>query len=65
MAEEGELTEEELPEEVMDRVEGNMSKDRQHYVVGGERRGRGAPRASLLHEWFPSRWRPPFFTSQL
>ena len=33
VAEEGELTEEELPEEILDQVEENVSKDRQHYVV--------------------------------
>lgn len=35
MAEEGEVTEEDLPEEVMDEVEGNLSDERKHYVVCG------------------------------
>ena len=33
VAAEGELTEEELPEEILDQVEGNVSNEQQHYVV--------------------------------
>ena len=36
VAAEGELTEEELPEEILDQVEGNMSNEQQHYVVRRE-----------------------------
>jgi hypothetical protein len=33
VAQEGELTEEELPEELMDQVEGSLSAQQRHYAV--------------------------------
>ena len=43
MAEEGELSDDELPPEVVDQVEGNHSKERRHYAVSGRAWGLGSP----------------------